>query len=147
MWDIFSPNISASKLGVVSLLFSSLLFSSLFSIVMSSFGTIFRVSTFGESHGGGVGCIVEGVPPRMSLSPEDIQKQLDRRRPGQSAVTTSRQELDRCIILSGEIAHVCERKRRRRIESVCLEKKREGTPTDASTGLLISPSFQELRTG
>lgn len=68
---------------------------------MSAFGRVFRVTTFGESHGGGVGCIVEGVPPRMQLSEADVQPQLDRRRPGQSSITTDRQEGDRVQFLSG----------------------------------------------
>lgn len=68
---------------------------------MSSFGRLFRVTTFGESHGGGVGCIVEGVPPRMRLAADDIQPQLTRRRPGQSALSTDRQESDAVEILSG----------------------------------------------
>jgi len=67
----------------------------------SSFGKIFRLSTFGESHGGGVGVVVDGCPSLLPLSEADIQKELDRRRPGQSRITTSRQELDRCEILSG----------------------------------------------
>lgn len=68
---------------------------------MSSFGQVFRVSTFGESHCKGVGCIVDGVPPGISLVESDIQVQLDRRRPGQSALTTKRDEKDRVTILSG----------------------------------------------
>jgi chorismate synthase len=68
---------------------------------MSSFGTLFRVSTFGESHGIGVGCIVDGVPPGMELTEKDVQPQLTRRRPGQSSITTPRQEDDRVEILSG----------------------------------------------
>ena len=68
---------------------------------MSSFGVSFRVTTFGESHCAGVGCIVDGVPPRMALSATDIQTQLSRRRPGQSALTTARDEKDRVIVLSG----------------------------------------------
>ena len=55
---------------------------------MSTFGTYFRVTTFGESHCKGVGAIVDGVPPRMPLTEQEIQKQLDRRRPGQSELTT-----------------------------------------------------------
>jgi chorismate synthase len=55
---------------------------------MSSFGTVFRVTTFGESHCKGVGCIVDGVPPGLELSEEDIQPQLTRRRPGQSQFST-----------------------------------------------------------
>ena len=67
----------------------------------SSFGTLFRVSTFGESHGAAVGCIVDGCPPRIPLSVEDIQVELDRRRPGQSKIVTQRKEADRAEILSG----------------------------------------------
>ena len=67
----------------------------------SSFGTLFRVATFGESHGIGVGAVVDGCPPNLELSAADIQVQLDRRRPGQSDLTTPRQEADRVTILSG----------------------------------------------
>jgi chorismate synthase len=67
----------------------------------SSFGTVFRVTTFGESHCKGVGAIVDGVPARMALSEEDLQPQLDRRRPGQSNLTTPRKESDQVSILSG----------------------------------------------
>eukprot|EP00123_Amoebidium_parasiticum_P014770 comp22636_c0_seq1/m.34837 comp22636_c0_seq1/g.34837 ORF comp22636_c0_seq1/g.34837 comp22636_c0_seq1/m.34837 type:complete len:387 (-) comp22636_c0_seq1:680-1840(-) len=68
---------------------------------MSSFGRYFRVTTFGESHCKGVGCIVDGVPPQMALTEDDIQPQLTRRRPGQSKMTTPRDEKDRVTILSG----------------------------------------------
>jgi len=68
---------------------------------MSSFGTIFRVTTFGESHCKGVGAIVDGVPPRLALTEADIQPQLTRRRPGQSRLTTPRAEKDLVSILSG----------------------------------------------
>ncbi|GAB6191201.1 chorismate synthase [Desulfocastanea catecholica] len=67
----------------------------------SSFGTLFRISTFGESHCKAVGVIIDGCPPGLSLSAEDIQPQLDRRRPGQSALSTDRQEADQVSILSG----------------------------------------------
>jgi chorismate synthase len=67
----------------------------------SSFGTLFRISTFGESHGGGVGVIVDGCPPRLAVDLAAIQAELDRRRPGQSRITTPRQEEDRVDILSG----------------------------------------------
>ena len=67
----------------------------------SSLGTLFRVSTFGESHGVGVGAIVDGCPAGLQLSEADIQPQLDRRRPGQSDLTTPREEADRVTILSG----------------------------------------------
>jgi len=68
---------------------------------MSSFGTIFRVSTFGESHCKGVGAIVDGCPPCLALTEVDIQPQLTRRRPGQSRLTTPRAEKDLVSILSG----------------------------------------------
>ena len=67
----------------------------------NTFGHLFRVTTFGESHGGGVGVIIDGCPPRLSISPEEIQWELDRRRPGQSKITTPRKEADKCEILSG----------------------------------------------
>jgi chorismate synthase len=67
----------------------------------STFGTLFRVSTFGESHGRGVGAIVDGCPPGLALTEADLQPQLTRRRPGQSAVSTPRDEEDRVTILSG----------------------------------------------
>lgn len=67
----------------------------------SSFGTLFRIATFGESHGGGVGVVLDGCPPRLAISSEEIQRDLDRRRPGQSRLTTPRQEADRVEILSG----------------------------------------------
>jgi len=67
----------------------------------SSTGTLFRITTFGESHGGGVGVVVDGCPPRLELSEKDIQPDLDRRRPGQSRLVTQRDETDRVEILSG----------------------------------------------
>ncbi len=67
----------------------------------STFGTLFRISTWGESHGGGVGVVIDGCPPRLPLSEEDIQPDLDRRRPGQSDIVTPRKESDACKILSG----------------------------------------------
>ncbi len=67
----------------------------------STFGTLFRVTTFGESHCKAVGAVVDGCPPRMALSEIDIQPQLDRRRPGQSRLTTDRKEADAVTILSG----------------------------------------------
>lgn len=68
---------------------------------MSSIGTLFKISTFGESHSHSVGVVVEGCPPRMALSEKDIQPQLDRRRPGQSWLTTSRNESDSVQICCG----------------------------------------------
>lgn len=67
----------------------------------NSFGRVFRISTWGESHGGGVGVTLDGCPPRLPLTREDIQVDLDRRRPGQSRITTPRNEADAVEILSG----------------------------------------------
>jgi chorismate synthase len=67
----------------------------------NTFGTMFRVTTFGESHGPAVGVIVDGCPPRLPITAAEIQRELDRRRPGQSAITTQRRELDQVEILSG----------------------------------------------
>ena len=69
--------------------------------MFSTFGAVFRATTFGESHCRGVGVVVDGCPPRLPLSEADIQRQLDRRRPGQSRLTTEREEADRVGILSG----------------------------------------------
>lgn len=68
---------------------------------MNTFGHLFRVTTFGESHGGGVGVTIDGCPPKLEISEAEIQKELDRRRPGQSKITTPRRETDTCEILSG----------------------------------------------
>jgi chorismate synthase len=67
----------------------------------NSFGHLFRVTTWGESHGGGVGVVIDGCPPRLALTEADIQPDLDRRRPGQSSIVSPRQEADRARILSG----------------------------------------------
>lgn len=67
----------------------------------SSIGELFRITTFGESHGGGVGVVVDGCPPRLALDAAAIQRDLDRRRPGQSRLTTQRSEADAVEILSG----------------------------------------------
>ena len=82
----------------------------------NSFGHLFRVTTFGESHGVAIGCVVDGVPPRIPLRESDIQQYLDKRRPGQSKYTSQRQESDRVQILSGVF---------------------EGVTTGAPIGLLI----------
>ena len=70
----------------------------------NSFGHLFRVTTWGESHGPAIGCVVDGCPPRLSISQADIQHYLDRRRPGQSRFTTQRREPDQVTILSGVFA-------------------------------------------
>jgi chorismate synthase len=67
----------------------------------NSFGHLFRITTYGESHGGGVGVIIDGCPPRVEISEAEIQFELDRRRPGQSKITTPRKETDTCEILAG----------------------------------------------
>ena len=67
----------------------------------NSFGHLFRITTYGESHGGGVGVVIDGCPPLVEISEEEIQVELDRRRPGQSKITTPRNEADRCKIMSG----------------------------------------------
>ncbi|HSI83334.1 MAG: chorismate synthase [Candidatus Methylacidiphilales bacterium] len=67
----------------------------------NTFGHLFRITTWGESHGGGVGVVVDGCPPRIPLNESIIQYELDRRRPGQSSIVTPRKESDTCQILSG----------------------------------------------
>ena len=67
----------------------------------NTFGHLFRVTTFGESHGPALGCVVDGCPPMIPLEAAEIQAELDRRRPGQSRFTTQRQEPDQVKILSG----------------------------------------------
>src|ERR1039458_1891135 len=67
----------------------------------NSFGQLFKITTFGESHGAAIGVVIDGVPPKLPLSEADIQKDLDRRRPGQSKITTQRKESDLAQILSG----------------------------------------------
>src|SRR6201981_3114043 len=67
----------------------------------NTFGELFRVTTFGESHGGGIGAVIDGCPPKIEISEAEIQRELDRRRPGQREITTQRKEEDRCEMLSG----------------------------------------------
>src|SRR3989339_1683049 len=67
----------------------------------NTFGQLFRVTSFGESHGGAVGCVVDGCPPGLKISKEEIQKDLDRRKPGQSKITSPRKEEDKIEIFSG----------------------------------------------
>jgi chorismate synthase len=71
----------------------------------NTFGHMFRVTTFGESHGVAIGCVVDGCPPQIPLTAEDIQRDLDRRRPGQSRFTTQRREPDTVRIISGVMDH------------------------------------------
>src|SRR5665647_804030 len=68
---------------------------------MNTWGRLFRVTTWGESHGPATGAVIDGCPAGLRITPEDIQKELDRRRPGQSSVTTQRSESDTAQILSG----------------------------------------------
>ncbi len=67
----------------------------------STYGSLFTFTTWGESHGPAIGCVVDGVPPQVELSESDIQQFLDRRKPGQNRFTTQRQEEDKVKILSG----------------------------------------------
>ena len=67
----------------------------------NSFGKLFRVTTWGESHGPSIGCVVDGVPPRLALNEADLQIYLDQRKPGQNRFTTQRQEPDQVQIMSG----------------------------------------------
>jgi chorismate synthase len=67
----------------------------------NSFGQIFKITTFGESHGPAIGVVIDGVPPKLPISEAEIQKDLDRRKPGQSTITTQRKESDKAEILSG----------------------------------------------
>ncbi|MDG1131084.1 MAG: chorismate synthase, partial [Opitutales bacterium] len=76
-------------------------FNHLKNLMGNSFGTLFRISSWGESHGGGIGVVIDGCPPRLPLGVEDIQPDLTRRRPGQSKITTPRDEADKVEILSG----------------------------------------------
>ena len=67
----------------------------------NTFGKIFRFTTWGESHGPAIGCVIDGCPPNIPISEIDIQKDMDKRRPGQSKFTTQRKESDKVTILSG----------------------------------------------
>ena len=67
----------------------------------NTFGHLFRITTYGESHGGGVGVVIDGCPPQLEITEEEIQVELDRRKPGQSRITTPRKESDTCEIMSG----------------------------------------------
>ena len=67
----------------------------------NTFGHLFRITTWGESHGGGVGVVIDGCPPRLALTEADVQPDHDRRRPGQSSIVTPRKEADTVQILSG----------------------------------------------
>ena len=80
----------------------------------STFGTLFRVTTWGESHGSAIGAVIDGCPAGLELSPKDIQTYLNRRKPGQSRYCTARQEDDKAQILSGVFegrhdwnSHIC----------------------------------------
>ncbi|PIQ77780.1 chorismate synthase [Candidatus Peregrinibacteria bacterium CG11_big_fil_rev_8_21_14_0_20_46_8] len=68
---------------------------------MNTIGTLFRVTTFGESHGGALGCVIDGCPSKIKIDESIIQRELDRRKPGQSKITTPRKEADQVRILSG----------------------------------------------
>jgi len=92
------------KLSIIGFLAITTTTSSAFTLTMgtgNSFGRVFRISTWGESHGGGVGVTLDGCPPRIPITRDEIQVDLDRRRPGQSRITTPRNEADAVEILSG----------------------------------------------
>ena len=93
----------------------------------NSFGQLFRITTWGESHGGGIGVVVDGCPPRLKLSEADIQPELDRRRPGQSKIVTPRKEADTVQILSGVFAG------RTLGTPICLWVKNEDARSEAYT--------------
>jgi len=90
----------------------------------SSIGQVFKVTTFGESHGPALGCIVDGIPPNLAICEDDLQYDLDRRRPGKSRFTTMRQESDKIKILSGVF---------------------EGKTTGCSIGLMIENTDQRSK--
>jgi chorismate synthase len=96
----------------------------------NSFGHLFRVTTFGESHGAAIGCVVDGCPPLIPLDEGDIQYFLDRRRPGQNRFTTQRQEADQVKILSGVF---------------CDEKTKHQITTGAPIGLTIENTDQRSK--
>src|SRR4249920_1257956 len=95
----------------------------------NTFGHMFRVTTFGESHGIAIGCVVDGCPPLIPLTNEEIQHDLDKRRPGQSRFTTQRQEPDAVKILSG----------------VFVDEKGVQVTTGAPIGLLIENTDQRTK--
>ncbi len=97
--NFFVPTNRIVWFNAFPLPFSSLISS--FETMGNSFGTLFRISSWGESHGGGIGVVVDGCPPRLPLSVDDVQPELDRRKPGQSKITTPRDEPDKVEILSG----------------------------------------------
>mmetsp|Transcript_23113 Transcript_23113/g.30669 ORF Transcript_23113/g.30669 Transcript_23113/m.30669 type:complete len:441 (+) Transcript_23113:199-1521(+) len=95
---------SSASTALLLLLSNAASSTSAFTLTMgtgNSFGRVFRISTWGESHGGGVGVTLDGCPPRIPLTREEVQVDLDRRRPGQSRITTPRNEADSVEILSG----------------------------------------------
>jgi hypothetical protein len=96
----------------------------------NSFGHLFRFTTFGESHGPAIGCVVDGCPPLIALTEADIQRDLDRRRPGQSKYTTQRQEADQVKILSGVFTD---------------ERTGQQVTTGTSIGLLIENTDQRSK--
>jgi chorismate synthase len=87
--------------GSAGSLLAEIAMMAIFRSMGNTFGQLFRVTTFGESHGGGIGVVIDGCPPRIGICEADIQRELNRRRPGQSKLTTQRKEEDRCEILSG----------------------------------------------
>jgi chorismate synthase len=93
----------------------------------NTFGHLFRVTTWGESHGGGVGVVIDGCPPQVELTEADIQPDLDRRRPGQSKIVTPRKESGTAQILSGTFEGKTDRPRTQRFVS---DERREASHHD-----------------
>lgn len=103
---------------------------------MSSFGQYFRVTTFGESHCRGVGAIVDGVPPRLALSEDDIMAQLSRRRPGQSKLTTARNEDDQVQVSPSIPRSAC-----RFVSNLVAMREKGGRKPQDVSSLFLSVSF------
>jgi len=102
--SVFSQSLMSSLFVTILLALEHSVFALRSPLMMgtgNSFGRTFRISTWGESHGGGVGVTLDGCPPRIHVTREDVQKDLDRRRPGQSRITTPRNEADSVEIMSG----------------------------------------------
>ena len=95
----------------------------------SSFGALFRITTFGESHGPALGVVIDGCPPRLRLDLAQIQAELDRRRPGQSRLVSQRKEADRVEILSGVLDGLT---LGTPIAMLCAARPRPRSPTNSS---------------
>src|SRR5437870_5178414 len=112
----------------------------------NTFGQLFRVTTFGESHGGGVGVVIDGCPPNIELSEAQIQRELDRRRPGQSKIATQRKEEDQCEILAyvTQIHEVVAKINRSTVKGKEIEKNIVRCPDAAAAKKMVS-LIEEVR--